>query len=199
MQTSVHLREVQRVKDFLRMMKVDLVVGGRRPGVYLAGGAVRTLLTNEPVVDFDLFFDSEESANAIEQFLHAQKGAVETYRCPAGQLITIQVRMFKIQLIKKTYHPNIDDLLDRFDFTICKFGLDFGTGLMTYSARDEEDLFNKILRVNNLQFPVASMHRVQKYIAKGYKAEDWQEFWTDILTRARNIELTDENLALYID
>lgn len=197
MQTSIHLRNVQRVKDFLRMLKVDR--GAHWSGCYLAGGACRTMLTNEPVVDFDLFFESKEAAADMESFLQSQKNCCEMYRCKGGELVTLQVGVFKIQLITKTFHPNVEHLLERFDFTICKFGMDLNTGMMTYSRKDEEDLFNKTLRINNLQYPVATLHRVQKYLAKGYKPEDWQEFWADILTRASNIELTEENLALYID
>lgn len=197
MQTSVHLREVQRVNDFLTML--GRAKGITWEGCYLAGGACRTMLTNEPVVDFDIFFASEEDAKDMEEWLMSQKGACEIYRCKAGELITIQMRMFKIQLIKKTYHPSIEDLMERFDFTICRFGMDLGTYMLHYTRADEEDLFNKILRVNSLQYPVASLHRVQKYIAKGYKAEDWQAFWTDILERSAKIELNEKNLALYID
>lgn len=173
--------------------------GHKWQGVYLAGGAVRTMLTNEPVVDFDLFFDSADTADRVEKYIATLKNANEIFRCQKGELITYQIRSFKIQLIKKTYHPNIEDLLARFDFTICKFGFDMGSQTLAYTRQDEYDLYNKILRINELQYPVATMHRVQKYLAKGYKPEDWQAFWADLITRSHGIELTDENLALYID
>ena len=180
------------VKKFLRRI-------GTLRGTYLAGGAARTLVTNEPVVDFDLFFVDRKSADATRDHL-ISLGAEEVFRC-ADQLITMRLDGFKVQLITKTFHDDVNDLLSRFDFTLCQFGAYLGDAspMVVYPDLALEDAIAYNLRLNNLQYPVASAHRIQKYIRKGYKAADWQWFWQDFFERASKIDVTEENMALYID
>lgn len=193
--TSFTLDNVEKVKRFLK----DVFPNSGYPGVYLAGGAARSLKTNEPVVDYDLFFDSAETAERFEKELLYRAKTEVVYRCPAGELVTIKFDKYKIQLIKKTYHPDAADLMARFDFNICKFAVDCSDFSLRYEDADLSDAYNKVLRLNNLQYPVATLHRVKKYLDKGFAPPDWQWFWQDILKRAAQIEMTDENMALYID
>ena len=191
----IELENRNKVKRFIRE-----IFNCPRPGIFLAGGAARSLITNEEVVDYDLFFASAEIAEKFEKDLLMCSKAQVKYRCPAGELVTIMWdNKYKIQLIKKTYHPTPENLVERFDFTICKFAVDMADFSIHYAEADAYDAHNRILRVNNIQYPVATLHRVKKYLDKGYRPSDWQWFWEDIIKRTSKIELTDENLALYID
>ena len=192
---DIVLENVETVKKFIK----DVFPTTGIKGVYLAGGAARSLKTNEPVVDYDLFFDSAETAENFEKGLLMRAKTEVIYRCPAGELVTIKMDKYKIQLIKETYHPDPADLMARFDFTICKFAVDCSDFSLQYEDADMSDAYNKVLRLNNLQYPVATLHRVKKYLDKGFAPPDWQWFWQDILKRAAQIEMTDENMALYID
>lgn len=188
----------QQVEEFL-----DLLEPRENRGVWLAGGAARSLITNEPVVDYDLFFRSHVEREWTEERLRALDFD-RIFQCPKGELSTWVKGKHKVQLITKRYYKDECDLIDSFDFTICRFvteacGTDVSERVVMRSPEDEFDAVNRYLRLWTIEYPISTLNRIQKYLKKGFKPWNAQGFWEDVAIAVQSIPLTDDNRALYVD
>lgn len=191
----------QQVENFL-----DLLEPMSNPGVWLAGGAARTLITNERVSDYDLFFKSHTECDWTKERLRALGNYSCVFRCPKGELETWKSTKGgpKVQLITKRYYSDAQDLINSFDFTICRFvtearGTESHPRIVLRSPEDEFDAVNHFLRIWKVEYPVATLNRIQKYLKKGYQPWDGQGFWESVALAVQGIVLTEENSALYVD
>jgi hypothetical protein len=178
--------------------------------VFCAGGACRTMLTGEPLEDIDLFFYSDAALQYTKTALKFA-GAKLVFSCPEGELFTYKFMDMKVQLIAKRFYVGIGELLSSFDFTICRFGLSlrqFSTLLIRGDIRpsdfylnvaDLKDLQTRTLRIHRVEYPVATLHRITKYMKKGYKPFDQQDFYVQLVHAIKAVPINEENLALYID
>lgn len=164
-------------------------------GIYLAGGALRAVLNNEKITDFDFFFQSKELRNRFLKFLEDEK-AVITFKCPEDKLFSLKINDQKVQLISPEYYGDQEAVIKFFDFNVSRFCLE-GTTLLTYSS-SMEDLINKELTLNTLTYPSSTIRRIAKYIGYGYRAK--KEFYNDIVNRISNHhpDIKDTELV-YID
>jgi len=138
-------------------------------GIWLCGGAMRSLITYEDPNDFDMFFRDVEHAAAAQRILESKKFK-NVFECPLGLLTTFKKDDIKIQLIKKRYYASINDVIDTFDFTATCAGTD---GDIVVMSKDFiRDVRNKVLRLNKLTYPVASINRLIKYKSYGYYVSD---------------------------
>lgn len=170
-------------------------------GVYLAGGACRAALDNTLVQDYDLFFEDPESKKHVEKWLGEE---YEIFRCPEDKLVTYRKYGVKIQLCSPRYYSTAEELVHSFDITASCISIHCDRELswkVTYLPDTLRDIANKRIRLNTVQYPVATINRIQKYRAKGYTITD--EVWKDLLTRVRHFSQEDfdnpDNMAMYID
>lgn len=130
--------------------------------VAVAGGAIRSLVCNTQVSDYDLYFAGPETLKAFQDRFAANK----TFTSENADCYKINNQ--KVQAIKKAGYLSLpmDVLLDKFDFTVCQaaffrdqfyFGEDF---LLDNAAR-------RIVYTGS-EFPISSLVRVNKYLRKGY-------------------------------
>ena len=110
------------------------------PGIALAGGALFSLLTNQPVADWDLFLIDEDGKqdgfrmkiNLIASMLQEWKGAryeevsLEVARNARCITFWILLEDLKVQIILRRY-PNVAALLHSFDRGACNFAFYRGT------------------------------------------------------------------------
>lgn len=171
-------------------LDLGLVCGG----VWLAGGALRTILSKDEIKDYDLFFKDEAFFYATTVHLEVL-GAIKTFECPKKELFTYKYGNLKIQLIKKRYYESPEVLLNSFDFTVCQFCWN-GRVLFVSSKNSIKDSKNRNLRINEIQYPVASLNRLVKYAKRGYKYFDALD---DFISKTGKLTLTEENRVLYID
>ena len=143
-------------------------------GPYLAGGAARATLTQEPVKDFDVFFASQEQADAAERALIAA-GAIPIPRAPGSVTVAPRpgselIRSIYLDLpgvgpvnIARTHvFPSVDVLLDSFDFTVCQIATD---GRVTRSSPGAlADV--EARRLCLVRETIAA--RIWKYLGRGY-------------------------------
>lgn len=137
-------------------------------GAWLAGGAVRDAISDNPnIADYDMFFASEYHAKCAELILENQLGFECVFRCPLGELATYKKDGMKIQLITKFFYDSMESVIDRFDITACRYVTD-GTVIYTkYSSI--RDTKKKQINFHCIDFPNATLKRVQKYILKDYR------------------------------
>lgn len=171
----------------------DLLVRDR-PGVYLAGGAIRSEFDGTKVDDYDLFFASKLHFAEMDAELTGKYP--EKFRCPQGNLITYDVDGAKVQLIGKLYHNSPEALIRSFDFTASQFARD-GSGRLFQGKQSAADAVAKILRLNALTYPVATLKRIGKYIAKGYKPH--KDFFFYLANAMAEIDPANLNLERYFD
>ena len=142
--------------------------------VWLAGGALRSLLVKEHINDYDLFFKDKGSLDYTRNLLTSYYGFTSVYKCPLGLLETLKLGDDKVQLITPTYFDNADDLLDSFDFTAAHFASD-GRSLIT-TKRAIKDIKNKSLVLWRITHVISTMRRITKYTNRGYKFNEDQRF-----------------------
>lgn len=138
-----------------------------RDGVWLAGGAVRDALNgNIEIADYDMFFANNLEAARTELTLEDDLGFECVFKCPQGELTTFKKDGMKIQLVTKFFYGSMEDVISRFDITACRHVTDGKKIYTRYSS--VRDTFNKRINLHEIDFPAATMKRIQKYIQKGF-------------------------------
>jgi hypothetical protein len=143
-----------------------------KDGPWIAGGAIRRTLLNEPLAsDVDFFFRDEAQAEGFAKDMEARAGWIVSER---EQVTTWGVKVNEgkdtaiVQAITLAYYPNLEAVLDSFDFTITQFGWD-GTTLVC-GQFSLWDLARKRLALHKLTFGVSTVRRLIKYTRQGFTA-----------------------------
>lgn len=195
--TNIKLKKLQHIKRFL-----DLKLLFRTGSVYLAGGALQTLVNPSiKINDYDLFFKDAEYAKIAKALLEEVHKATKIFECPKGELTTYLVKCLdghtmKIQLITKFYYNSMEDLINTFDFRAAMFAFD-GVTLVTTRAAIH-DAKKKRITINVIQFPVATLNRMIKYAARK-KFHITPEAMTDFVMIVNLSRFDEDQLELYID
>lgn len=162
---------------------------------WLAGGALRTLIDSEDVInDYDLFFQNAESSIEVKNKL-ITAGFECTYECPNGFLFTYRKDSIKIQLICQNTYSNTEELLKSFDFTVTCAATD--GEFLYFSTAFVKDIKKKELHLSNLVYPVATFKRVMKYASRGYKIRGVAEEFVKQVNEKEFI--SEEEMRGYID
>ena len=170
---------------------------------WIAGSAVRSLVTGETVNDIDIFFKDRETVDIFLEKFKDNSEIKEKFVCPAGQLYTFKNAGglgVDIQLICHRFYEDYNVLLDSFDFTICQYCLCFIDGavnILTYLLAIRS-LYTKELMLHKLTYPSSTLKRITKYVNRGYIARP--SLYNQIVELIRNNseDIVDDNL-IYID
>lgn len=173
-----------------------------RNQVWLAGGMLRTMLDtvslSPQVTDVDLFFKDKGIKDLVFNFFDPRKGWEHVFECPEGTLTTLKNKItgWKVQLITIAYYPSAEALLESFDFTVTQFATDGESFWMGESSYD--DVIDKRLRWNVITYPSSSLHRMTKYVKKGFtmREDDYNEFVETLWSHNPNV--VDTKLV-YVD
>lgn len=183
-----------------------------KAGAIIAGGALRTLIDKEDVVcDIDLFFKNEEDIQKTKNELEAY-GYVCVFQCPLGYLSTyyffgdnVVGKRFdgkdeyevlsKVQLITRDLYTDLEHVVSSFDLMPCCVAMD--NERLVFADKWVKSVKKKMLYLNNLAYPVATLNRIDKYKRKGYYASE--DFYQDIIRSVREGTFDGDRLMLYID
>lgn len=180
-----------------RLSRIQLIEPYLVPNaVWLAGGALRTLISHtEQICDFDLFFKSEEHLEEVKSKLSAA-GFKQIFACPKGELFTYKKRDLKVQCVAKHFYLNDIHLIDSFDFTICQAAYD--GNVIRLAKNMIKSVKRKILYINQITYPVASINRMFKYKQKGYIIPE--KTIADLVTQVSDgRKFSQDQMQLYID
>lgn len=143
-------------------------------GPWLAGGAVRRALQDEPLnSDFDFFFANEAQADAFEMRLRATGSQIAktdkatTFVVPAvmsedGK----RLPELKVQAVRFQFFPSPATLIDTFDFTLSQFAYD---GAYVYVGPFALwDVARKRIVIHRVSYGVSTLRRLLKYTRQGY-------------------------------
>lgn len=180
-----------QIQDFLDLNLIS-------DKVLLAGGSLQTLVDSDAeIFDYDLFFTDEEEIEKTKAKL-AEAGFEEVFACPAGELFTWKNDFTddKVQLITKRMYKDPVDLIDSFDFTASMWCWDSKNLWTTNDA--VKDTIKRSLRIHKLEYPVATLSRIIKYIKNKdfYMEGNQKQLFVEIVS---NRVLTEDELRLYVD
>lgn len=145
---------------------------------FLAGGCLRAALKNKTdYTDYDIYaYTLEDRRILIDLFL--KMGFKATYYntncvCLDGYLGVNFDKKLNIQIIF-SFVGNPVDVIDEFDFTICRVAID---DKFIYKDKDfDENEQKKMLRIKTIQCPISAIRRIIKYTKKGYFISNFQIF-----------------------
>lgn len=168
--------EFQHTFDFERKQISDYLSGFldirifKENNIILAGGSLLSCLTGKSheINDWDLFCPTEESYNTLTSHLISKKC---DRRFTSKYAITWNKGSVVLQSI---YNKNLEfttpeELINKFDFTICQVAYDFNKDKFTFGTRFWTDLVKKQIVVSTLDNPVSCLFRIKKYEKKNYK------------------------------
>lgn len=178
-------------------------------GPWISGGTARRLWYNMPYEshDIDIFFpNSEQWKNADESLysyitIESTRGVVNkllrfmgfkddlsctssVHRSQNSTTYELMVnnKKIKVQLIKKYYGENLNDVWKNFDFNICKFATDGQTLVANHLALD--DCEKKVIHRNPDSITMVDVKRVIKYSIYGFTPST--EICKEIIENYRN-------------
>lgn len=165
-------------------------------GVVLAGGALRALVdASEEISDYDLFVLDQGIIPKLKSSLeHLEYNLC--FECPKGQLYTYKnLEGTKVQIINKRAYKDCEDLISSFDITACCAAYD---GEVFYTnERFVFDNLNKLINLNKVEYPNATLRRIVKYSNKGFKLSNAAV--TTFTSTVNGMILTEDNTEFYID
>jgi hypothetical protein len=160
------------IRNFIKKLPpLDLV-----NGPWVAGGAVKRMVNNEPFkADVDVFFSSEiqrkEYLEKIESMLISKKlkkfkDYIHTKHTAMFFIEDKSIQCFneclEVQLISRRYYSTIQDIFADFDFSICCFATD-GDNILT-TEQSLEDLVNKQFSLSSTNSACNTLFRLRKYM-----------------------------------
>lgn len=143
-------------------------------GVMLCGGSILSLFTESRISDLDFYVKDPNNLAMFQDFLHSRFHDHEKPPFQSINAITYKRRaknrVYTVQLITKfTGEPN--DIFQYFDFTITNCAYDFKAQSFAFGPRFFADLGKRVLvYAGKSQYPICALHRINKYIEKGFRA-----------------------------
>lgn len=139
----------------------------RFTGAYLAGGALTSVFTRQPINDYDIYFKTEAAfRDAVEQAYDDGMWCVDASK----RAVTFADGNSAVyQLMHFGFFPEVSDIFAAFDFTCCMGAYDFDKGEMILHDDFLTHCSQRFLRFNpGTKYPLATAVRVLKYQERGY-------------------------------
>ena len=160
-------------------------------GPWIAGGMGRNIAVGETSYnDIDVWFKTPYQLEQTKKRLENAFGweMFESYN--SDNALTYKIGKHTVQLIKRDYYKNIDEVFANFDFTCCQIGVDkdlkiYGPGI--------QDAMNYKLKVQKLDRK-GFLARYAKYVGYGYTMNP-EEFVKIIETEELNYEFDGATLG----
>ena len=137
------------------------------PGAYIAGGAVTSVFTNQPVNDADIYFKTENDFHeAVASAYEDNLWCVDVSK--RSVTFSDQGKAIR-QYMHFDFFPTADDIFKAFDFTVCMGAYDYDAKELVLHPDFMKHNAQRFLRFNpGTNFPLASATRVLKYQSRGY-------------------------------
>lgn len=180
----------------------------------IAGGALTSIVLDEKINDFDIWFSNEEDynktiiemSNLHKSIFYELESRGIGYGDNFGKHTTINATTFtikdkKYQIINPSKYSfgGVNEIINQFDFTCVMCGVDLKKKQMVYDKRFFYDVKCKQININKgLKAPASLINRIVKYTKKGYKiSKDSQRDALKILSKVTESEIDMVTLTLY--
>ena len=145
---------------------IDLVIPNLETGPWIAGGSVLCWLKQEPVREHDIDVFVRDAAQFQQVTSRLRHGGFQLHHESANAITfkTSSAAAHTVQVVKFFFN-SVDDLLTRFDFTVCAVATD---GDKIHAVPQfQEDFENKVLRLQG-KLKEDALKRIVKYSVYGY-------------------------------
>ena len=162
----------------------------RLKGCYIAGGAITSLYTNQPINDWDIY---PKSQKALEDAVYHLFD--DGYYCAhmTKRAITFARNETKVQIVCFDTFPSYKDIFDHYDFTICMGSFDLDSHKFHLHENFLLHCSQRFLSFNvNTKFPYDSADRVKKYVDRGYTIGKMEFFKILMACQRKRITNWDE-------
>lgn len=139
---------------------------------YIAGGAITSIFTGNPINDFDIYFRSRKD---YYEFFNNLYNTITLVYCSHNALSFIvndgreESKNTVYQAVCTGYYKNAEEIFNDFDYTVNMGAYDCETGEFVFDDRFMIDNARRALVFNsNTKYPVGSALRMLKYKDKGY-------------------------------
>lgn len=141
--------------------------------VFLAGGAIRSYFTEQPVKDYDLYCRNEQAWEKLRTFFSRYDVKYQTSNATTYE-VNLNEQFSEIQLID-AYYGDIFTVLNKFDFSVCQGAYDFVRQEFWVSDRFLLDNIQKKLVYNmHNEYPLSALSRTLKYREYGYTISNYE-------------------------
>lgn len=160
----------------------------KNENVVLAGGSMRSGLEGNMPTDFDIFIKSIDGETDGYDFDNNLQGVPRTmvaiceqlqangfklvFSCPQYKLMTLKAGGVKVQIINRSKWFDIEELLKKFDFSVCMFATEDFKSVYT-STQAIRDVKKRRLSIGTVEYPVATLNRLHKYRNYGYHINEY--------------------------
>lgn len=135
-------------------------------GSMIAGGALTSVFTNQPINDIDLYFKTRQAFEEAVRNLYD-----DGFWCVdmSDRAITFVEGPAIVQLMHFDFFPTAQDVFNTFDFTCCMAALDRDGDAFVFDDRFFQHCSQRFLSFHpGTRYPFASLLRVLKYQGRGY-------------------------------
>jgi hypothetical protein len=136
------------------------------PGAFVAGGAITSIFTAQPVNDVDIYFKSREAfEEAVKDSYDVGDWCVDVSK----RAVTFANGPRVMQFMHFDFFPNAAAIFDAFDFTCCMGAFDFDADEFVLHDDFMRHCAQRFLRFHpGTRYPLASATRILKYQDRGY-------------------------------
>lgn len=181
-------------------------------GCYIAGGALTSVFSNQPINDVDVYFPNEEAFTKVMQIIFDVDNLRSDYdmdykdamvnHVSGKAVLLLNENQQKIQLIAHKFYPYGTNIFDDFDFTINMAMVYMKDGFFACDVNFFKHLAQRYLHVNtDTSYPLISVMRVDKYRKRGYNISKAQMLRLLLAVNRKNIDswqkLADELGGMY--
>lgn len=142
-------------------------------GCYIAGGAVLSVATKQPITDYDIYPKTKKDMVGLCKSLLSEAELIgfseNAVTFSHFNMKNYEGERVKVQIVRGEY-PTPESIFESFDFSVCMGAFDCDSKTYTYHEDFWPDAASRTIRFNpNTRYPLASFVRTKKYNSKGYK------------------------------
>lgn len=136
------------------------------PGAMIAGGALTSIFTGQPINDVDMYFKSREDfMRAVEVAYDRNLWCVHA----SDRQVSFAHGDDIIQLMHFDWFPDAHAVFDAFDFTVCMAAYDIDTESFVFHEDFLKHASQRYLKFHSgTRFPFGTLLRTIKYRERGY-------------------------------
>lgn len=135
-------------------------------GAFIAGGALTSSFTGQPIKDVDMYFKSKNLfMDAVEQAYDEGLWCIAA----SDRAVTFVTGDKIIQLMHFDFFETAEAIFDAFDFTVCMAAYDIDAEAFIFHEDFMKHAAQRFLRFHSgTRYPFGSLIRVLKYQSRGY-------------------------------
>ncbi len=162
---------------------------------FIAGGACLSLITGDPISDYDLYFESKEDRDKCYALMMSdlrEEKTVELISTDNAVTLKMNGKIFQLINTENVFGKweCIRSTIAKFDFNLIKIAYDVYGDCFIF-VDEMKTIFDiaqrRLTTSGKLVYPMATMVRINKYLRKGYKVPNLELIKISMQTNKLNI------------